>query len=107
MSNVSIKMCPPCLRTPVHHVSGTYTPGGRGDRPRCLTLDIDLKDLHRLWMALTLTLSQRERGPIRGCLRDAPTWICSVESIIDSVVQCSGQLIPDTSIGGFDAIARS
>jgi len=24
MSNVSIKMCPPCLRTPVHHVSGTY-----------------------------------------------------------------------------------
>lgn len=30
MSNVSIKMCPPCLRTPVHHVSGTYTPEGGG-----------------------------------------------------------------------------
>jgi hypothetical protein len=32
MSNVSIKMCPPCLRTPVHHVSGTYTQRGRGGR---------------------------------------------------------------------------
>ena len=28
-------------------------------------------------------------------------------SIVDLLPECSGQLIPDTSIGGFDAIARS
>jgi len=47
---------------------------------------------------LTLALSQRERGLIEVLGQGTPT--CDTEL-------CSGQLIPDTSIGGFDAIARS
>ncbi|MFJ2481588.1 hypothetical protein ACIOWE_15015, partial [Pseudomonas sp. NPDC087598] len=44
MSNVSIKKCPPCVRTPVHHVSGTYTPEGEGTDPVVCGQSGDLSD---------------------------------------------------------------
>ena len=33
---MTLKMCPPCPRTPVHHVSGLYTSKERGNRSQRL-----------------------------------------------------------------------
>jgi hypothetical protein len=80
--------------------------------------------ISKLEKPLTLALSRRERGLTEVFFRVTPT--CATESNSGSEkppigslsprlleerglteVFCSGQLIPDTSIGGFDAIARS
>jgi 6-phosphofructokinase len=76
MSNVSIKMCPPCLRTPVHHVSGTYREraGVRGMvSKRSTDLNAPYQIHNRLvlsgrWMTRDTSvssLSHRERAGVR------------------------------------------
>ncbi|MFJ2527883.1 hypothetical protein, partial [Pseudomonas helmanticensis] len=71
MSNVSIKMCPPCLRTPVHHVSGTYRERARV-RGSCFNaLKPEFDAVFHVGVHLPNTtvspLSLRERARVRGC----------------------------------------